>query len=61
MLITLSTTSFSPISNISLRKHFNHKSCGVIRNQRPKIHLFKLVSTVGGPFRKISKIDCKVI
>ena len=31
---------------------------GVIRNQRPKIHRFELVSTVEGPFRKISKIDC---
>ena len=33
---------------------------GVIRN-RPKIHRLKLVSTVGCPFRAISKIDRKVI
>ena len=36
-------------------------SWGVIRNQRPKIHRFRLVSTVGVPFRKISNIDCRVI
>ena len=34
---------------------------GVIRNKRPKIHRLKLVSTVGGPFTKISKIDCRMI
>ena len=30
------------------------------RLSRPKIYRFKLVSTVGGPFRIISKIDCRL-
>ena len=34
---------------------------GVIRNQFPKIHRSKVSSTVGDPFRTISKIDCRVI
>ena len=44
-------------------EHFNPMLGGVIRYQCPKIHRFRLVSTstVGGPFRKISNIDCKVI
>ena len=37
------------------------KSWGVIRNQRSKIHRFRLVSTVGGRFRKILKVECRVI
>ena len=41
--------------------HFNLTSCGVIRNQRSKIRRFNIVSTTGGPFRKISKFECRVI
>ena len=43
------------------RGDLNPMSLGVIRNQHPKIHRFRLVSTVGGPLRKISNIDCTVI
>ena len=42
-------------------KHFNPTSCGVIRNQRSKILRFYIISTIGGPFRKISKFECRVI
>ena len=35
-------------------------SCGVIRNQRSKIQCNRYMSTVRGPFRKISKIDCRL-
>ena len=42
-------------------KHFNSTSCGVIRNQRSKIRRFNIISTSGGPFRKILKFECRVI
>ena len=51
----------SEVKNCLTVLSFNPMSWGVIRNQRPKIHRFRLVSTVGGPFRRISNNDCRVI
>ena len=33
---------------------------GVIRNQRSKIRRSSVISTTGGPFRKISKFECRL-
>ena len=40
---------------------FNLRSSGVIRNQRSKILWSSIISTVVGPFRKISQFVCRVI